>query len=380
MKRDLRVDFFRGVALTIMLWGHLIAFSGIESRVLRLTPGSIGFSDVSEWFVFLAGFICGIVYGKAFEDGGFRVVQQKAAYRALQIYVANFVCFLLAIAAVALFHSLLGTSFGRIELAFTAPMETIPRAAALIYTPYGFNILPLYIVLLLAMPTVMWFMYKHMGFALGLSALLYVVVQFYPQINMPRYGGLYDWWTFNPFAWQFIFFLAMALGIRARQGKAGVPRYTPLVVIAALYMLFGPAVRVSTILAKHELLLLGPWYETLSAIDVPHLGQAKVNQDLHRLTHFLASAYLANVCLRRDHPFWSSTVAAPVILWGQYSLPVYCIHAVLLYVFSPLMEYFDGGLILFVFSFFTAAAIITIAISLTRRRKEARLANAARSA
>jgi len=55
--RDFRIDFFRGLALYMILVDH-IAFNPLT----MFTYQRFGFSDAAEIFVFLSGLSCGIVY------------------------------------------------------------------------------------------------------------------------------------------------------------------------------------------------------------------------------------------------------------------------------------------------------------------------------
>ena len=58
--RDLRVDFFRGLALFMILVDHVVA-----DPISRFTYQKFGFSDAAEIFVFLSGVSCGIVYSRS---------------------------------------------------------------------------------------------------------------------------------------------------------------------------------------------------------------------------------------------------------------------------------------------------------------------------
>jgi hypothetical protein len=55
--RDLRIDFFRGLALYMILVDHVVG-----DPIGKLTFRSVGFSDAAELFVFLSGISCAIVY------------------------------------------------------------------------------------------------------------------------------------------------------------------------------------------------------------------------------------------------------------------------------------------------------------------------------
>jgi hypothetical protein len=69
--RLVEIDFLRGAALLIIFWDHLHWFVGIGA------PLRYGFSDAAAAFVFLSGYVTGLVYNKAYERGGFRAVCLK---------------------------------------------------------------------------------------------------------------------------------------------------------------------------------------------------------------------------------------------------------------------------------------------------------------
>src|SRR5262245_59346697 len=55
--RDFRIDFFRGLALYMILIDHIYL-----NPLAKLTYQRFGFSDAAEIFVFLSGVSCGIAY------------------------------------------------------------------------------------------------------------------------------------------------------------------------------------------------------------------------------------------------------------------------------------------------------------------------------
>ena len=57
--RDLRIDFFRGLALYMIIFDHIPG-----DPLSKFTYARLGFSDAAEIFVFLSGVSCGIVYSR----------------------------------------------------------------------------------------------------------------------------------------------------------------------------------------------------------------------------------------------------------------------------------------------------------------------------
>ena len=82
------------------------------------------------------------------------------------------------------------------------PDVTIIQALLLKFKPSNMDVLPLYIVLLLLFPPILWLLQCAATLALGASVLLYALTwQF--DWNLPAYPSGY--WFFNPFAWQLLF-------------------------------------------------------------------------------------------------------------------------------------------------------------------------------
>ena len=70
--RLVEIDFFRGIALLVIFWIHLHWF--VETGV----PLRYGFSDMAATFVFLSGYVSGLVYWKVYRFKGFRSLLLKA--------------------------------------------------------------------------------------------------------------------------------------------------------------------------------------------------------------------------------------------------------------------------------------------------------------
>ena len=79
--RDVRVDFFRGLALFMILVDHVVA-----DPISRFTYQKYGFSDAAEIFVFLSGVSCGIVYSKVLARRGWTGFMAAITRRAVLIY------------------------------------------------------------------------------------------------------------------------------------------------------------------------------------------------------------------------------------------------------------------------------------------------------
>jgi OpgC protein len=76
-----RIDFFRGRALYMIIFDHIPG-----DPLSKFTYPRFGFSDAAEIVVFLSGVSCGIVYSRVFWRQGVGGLLIGVSWRALQIY------------------------------------------------------------------------------------------------------------------------------------------------------------------------------------------------------------------------------------------------------------------------------------------------------
>src|ERR1700752_5380844 len=67
-KRDLRLDFFRGLSLLFIFIDHIP-----NNFLSNVTLHSIAFSDAAEVFVFISGYAAALAYGRALRNNGLRI-------------------------------------------------------------------------------------------------------------------------------------------------------------------------------------------------------------------------------------------------------------------------------------------------------------------
>src|ERR1700730_6567146 len=200
-ERDLRLDLFRGIALWLIFLDHIP-----ENVVNWFTIRNYGFSDATEIFIFISGYTAAFVYGRAMRERGFLISSARVLRRAWQIYVAHiflFTIFMTEIAYVAAtFDNPLYAEEMKILHFLKQPDITILKALLLKFKPVNMDVLPLYIVLLLLFPPMLFLLVRHPNVALGGSAVGYALA-WRLDWNLPAYpNGV---WFFNPFAWQLLF-------------------------------------------------------------------------------------------------------------------------------------------------------------------------------
>ena len=172
-QRDLRIDFFRGLALLFIFVDHVP-----DNVLAKFTLKNFGFADAAEVFVLLAGFSAVLAYQRVFEGQGFKAGVARVFERVRDIYLWHLA--LVVICGLGL--TLAATQFGNISYVtnigvhvFTEnPARSTVLAAALVNQPNMLNILPLYIVLLMFwLPFVLWLLPRNPWQALVLSVGLW---------------------------------------------------------------------------------------------------------------------------------------------------------------------------------------------------------------
>ena len=307
------IDFWRGFVLMTILVDH-IPGNGLEN----ITPRNFGLSDSAEAFVFLSGLSVGAIYLPRAERSGLRPVVIACLKRAFRLYGVHIA---LTVAALALFTATgllsgledLLLAHGR-SLVFQEPARALPAIAMMSHQLGYFNILPLYIALMLWAPLVLAITLVDARLALAASLAVYVVARVYrlDLPNWPEPGG----WFFNPFAWQLLFTLGLVSARIAR--TYSLPRRPVLVAAAGLAVLFGAFVVFSR---------LG-WDPHLKRPLELRLDLGKQSLGLGRLLHFAALAYLVTVT-----PALATLVRSrfgrELQRLGRHSLPVFATGSLL---------------------------------------------------
>jgi len=312
--RDLRLDLFRGIALWLIYLDH------IPSNVVSwITIRNYGFSDATEIFIFISGYTAAFVYGRAMRERGFLVSGARILRRAWQIYVAHIFLFAIYMAEI----SYVATSFDNPLYAeemnildfLKQPDMTIVQALLLKFKPVNMDILPLYIILLLLFPPILWLLLRGPTLALGASLALYVLAWQFGW-NLPAYPD--GTWYFNPFAWQLLFVFGAWCAVGGAKRLAPVLRWPATLVAAILYLGFAFVIALSWYLPD-QVSIVPHWLEDLIyPID-------KTNLDVLRFAHFLALAVLTVRFVPRTWPMLNSWLLYPAILCGQHSLEIFCL-------------------------------------------------------
>ncbi len=203
------VDFWRGFALVSIFVNHV---PGIYYE--RFTHRNLSFSDSAELFVFLAGWSLGLlVYGNGMRKSGPAPLTFRLGGRSLQIYTAHIVISGLALALLAGAAYLTDTppilEWHNAAAFFQDPARTQLGIALLTHQLGYFDILPLYVVLMLIAPAFVIIDRFAPALLLPLSLSLYFTALIVP-FTAPTWP-VEGQWFFNPFTWQAIFILGLVL-------------------------------------------------------------------------------------------------------------------------------------------------------------------------
>jgi hypothetical protein len=337
--RDLRLDFFRGVALFSIFVDHIP-----NNIMARFTLQSVALADAAEVFILISGYVAGMVYGRAFDRQGALTASARIYHRVWQLYVAHVFLFMLFMAAVA--HAAASLNAGLYADEFRAadflkePDVAVIMALTLRFQPAFMDILPVYIVLLAALPVALIGMRRWPMVALGLSFALWLAVQFDKDLNLAAYPGLGQVWYFNPFAWQALFFLSAWLGWRSTRGGVAWLANRWLFRAAVVIAVAGFAIRTNWTL--HWL------YDPIPAFFVQPLWPLMSKTDLSplRFANVVALALLVAHLIPPQARFLRSIPAKPFVMCGRHSLHIFCLGILLSVVGHLIINERFGGVVL----------------------------------
>ena len=331
-ERELRLDLFRGLALWLIYIDHL------PSNLLTwLTIRNYGFSDATEIFIFISGYTAAFVYGRAMLESGFVVATARILRRVWQIYVAHvflFTIFLAEISYVATSfeNPLYSEEMGIMDF-LKQPDVTIIQALLLRFRPVNMDVLPLYIVLMLFLPAILWLMQRRADLTLGLSVVLYAFTWEY-DLYLSAYPN--GFWAFNPFAWQllFVFGAWCAMGGAVRMSRVLASPIT--LWLSAAYLIAAFCVTLTWYLPQLAFLMprwLEQWMYPINKTDL----------DVLRFLHFLALAAITVRFLPRTWSGLKSRWLRPLIVCGQHSLEIFCLGVFLAFAGQFIIGEWSGG-------------------------------------
>jgi hypothetical protein len=336
--RDLRLDFFRGLGMFIILIAHIT-----DNPWTLWIPARFGFSDATEMFVFCSGMASAIAFGAVFARAGWWMGALRIAHRVWQVYWVHLGVFFATLALMVALN--LSGAFPRDELGALNLYPFLNNAGpnliglmTLTYVPNYFDILPMYLVILALIPLMMALARLDVRLAVVVSLGLWVAAT--AGLNFPAelwFAKPSDrQWFFNPFAWQLVFFTGFAL-MAGWLPAPPVRRW--LVWTAVAVVILSVPFAWSWIIGQVEFVR-----------EVRRAGALlfdKTDFGLLRYVHFLALAYLAWVAVGPEgvrlqrHGILGEAIAL-VCRVGQQSLAVFAASMVLARVLGAVLDLAGG--------------------------------------
>ena len=323
------LDALRGLMLTLMTLAHL------PTQAQVITNQQLGFVSEAEGFVFLSAFLTGRIFGRIASESGFPTVIKRLWTRALRLYGYHLLLLGIAFTVVATVavHTERPGLEGLIDFYLAHPMHAVWSAIVLVYCPPLLDILPIYIIFLLATPIALYLGSRgSWKLALIPSGLIWLLAQFGLRTaiyaRLVQLAGvripLNEMGAFDLLAWQFLWAVGLWVG-------AGCPGAIFKALTSKMSVIAASLGAAAFFLLRHQLLHVqfggALW---LGLIDKWHLGAL-------RLLDFSSLAILFAVSRSWLAPWLT---ISPFVSLGKASLEVFCVH--LLFCFAALSFVGDG--------------------------------------
>ena len=317
--RDLRLDFFRGLALILIFVDHIP-----ENILSYFTIQAVEFFDAAEVFIFISGCTAALVYGQTLVSQGALYATARILGRAWQLYVAHIFLLVMFIAEVSYtvttFNNPMYNDEMRVGDFLNEPHVAIVKALLLQFQPTFLDILPLYILLLVIFPVVLLGLRLRPLIVLVPSFLLYLLVQA-TNLSVPAYPEGHVWY-FNPLAWQFVFIAGAALGFPGRHDRQWSRWARRVLPLAVFFVAAGFAIKLSWTIH-------GIW-DPFPGLLLKELWPVnKNNLSLIRVIPFFAAVAVVAIIIPANTAFLRSLAAKPLVLCGQQSLEIFCLGILL---------------------------------------------------
>jgi hypothetical protein len=371
LPRKPEFDALRGLFLVWMTLTHL------PTQVSDLVNQPFGFISSAEGFVFLSALLVGRVYMRQATEHGGRL-RTKLWKRALRVYAYHVVLLLLAFTFAAAFavyrhHAALEHL---LDFYIAHPAVAIVGSLLLIYCPPLLDILPIYVIFLLASPfafsiavkrswrpvifgsTILWLLAQF-----GLRAMVQHYVVSITHLPIP----LQQWGAFNLFAWQWVWIMGMWMGARSVEGEL------PLHSLPKRVFWFAGAVCLFFVGVRHD------WLG--GRLTQEHLGLLLDKWQLGPLRVLNIIAFVCVLYSLRGAVRWVIS-REPFITLGRASIEVFCAH--LLFVFVGLALLYGEvpelhGVYALALLIVTFVGLLYVAQRQVRRKHAEKAARAARA-
>jgi len=328
MRAPNEIDFWRGFALLTIFINHV---PGLYFE--RFTFRNASLSDSAELFVFLAG--CALrklVQGPARALSAGPLVLRLEG-RAMTVYIAQTVITEIAIALLAAASILLDAPFlidwHNASAVFNDPVRAHVGLVLLTHQLGYFNILPLYVILMVGAPLIALTQRYARRLLLPASLAIYAGALAF-GVNFPTWP-VEGTWFFNPLAWQLIFVLGFVLAGEDGLGAFARRHRQILRRLAIPIVLLGATVAIMDF-SPEPINLPAP--QLFFMFDKTFLSPSRLIHSL-ALTAFFVGAFAAI----RD---WIPRSSGFLSLLGRNSLNVFCAASILSLV-GQIFRFVYGG-------------------------------------
>src|SRR5215467_7676365 len=252
-------------------------------------------------------------------ERGFVVAAANILRRAWQVYVAHVFLFVFYIAEIAYvsrrFDNPLFAEDTNIFEFLHRPDMTLVEGLLLNFKPVHMDVLPLYILLLVAFGPVLWLLLRRPVLALAASAALYALARACGW-NFPAYPA--GEWPLNPLAWQFLFVLAAWCGLGPSGPIEAAIHSRTVLALAGAYLVLS-LVLVTALFFPRTSGHLPIWLvNAMYPLD-------KTDLDAPRFAHVLAIAAVAVHFVPEDWRALKSWALRPMILCGRHLVEIFCV-------------------------------------------------------
>jgi hypothetical protein len=330
IRRPNAIDFWRGFALVTIFINHI---PGIYYE--NFTHRNVSISDSADLFVFLAGWALRLTVGKSDGQAPIGPLICRLNGRAMTLYAAQLMIEIIAIAMLAVSARLLDNplllEWHNAAAVFYNPVDAHIGLAVLSHQLGYFDILPLYVVLMMIAPVIATIHRFAPNWLLPISFAVYLTALIF-QINIPTWPEKGEWF-FNPLCWQLVFVLGFIMA-RERGPGALVRRHIKVIRLISWPMVIAGALIVWFSLWPDPMRVPGP--PLLFAAYKPYMTPIRLIQFLALIAVF--SAF---------YPFierWLPRLVAFLTMLGRNSLNVFCVGSLLSLAGQIVRFYFEGGI------------------------------------
>jgi hypothetical protein len=219
MKRDWEIDALRGLMLVLMTVTHL------PTRLSSPLGQPFGFVSAAEGFVLLSAYMSGMVYARVALKNGIDSMRSAFWRRALKVYACHAALLLFLFTVIAAVGVRVDQPAVKDLMSFylAHPHTALGAGLLLIYAPPLLDILPMYILFMLASPWVLahalrrgWTVILAGSFAawlmgeFGLSRWLYDGLVGLTGLTVP----INETGSFSPLSWQLLWVGGLWMGSR----------------------------------------------------------------------------------------------------------------------------------------------------------------------